>query len=107
MNKEQFYDEQIAPALLALAEKCKEAGLSMVATVQYGPEQDQRGSTFVMQPDANLPMVMAKHCIMTAPNVDGYMIGLTRYCREKGIDTSASIYMNRPGNGNQSAGGGA
>lgn len=96
MNKEQFYDEQIAPALLDLASKCKDAGLSLIATVQYGPEDDQRGTTALLQPDANLPMRMAHRCIMTAPNVDAYMIGLTRYCNENGIDTTSSIYMNHP-----------
>jgi hypothetical protein len=95
-DKEQFYDEQIAPVLLDLANRCKDAGLSMISTVQYGPENDQRGTTALLQPDASLPMMMAHRCIMTAPNIDAYMIGLARYCNEKGIDTSASIYMNYP-----------
>lgn len=91
--KEQFYDEHIAPALLALMEQCRENGLSMIAEVQFGPANEDRGSSIVMQPDASLAMVMIRHCAKTAPNIDGYMIGLTRYCAEKGIDTSASIYM--------------
>jgi hypothetical protein len=92
--QERFYDEHIAPALAALAQRCMDNGLSLVATVQFGPSNDDRGTTLVMQPDANLAMVMARYCVMTAPNVDAYMIGLTRYCKENGIDTSASMYMN-------------
>jgi hypothetical protein len=36
---------------------------------------------------------MIAHCAKTAPNIDGYMIGLIRYCREKGIDTGASMFV--------------
>jgi hypothetical protein len=93
---EQFYDEQIAPVLADLAQKCLDNGLSMVAVVQYGPEYKQRGATYAMQPNAGLPMVMLRHCDKTAPNVDSYIFGLKRYCAEKGIDTSGSIYMNYP-----------
>jgi hypothetical protein len=95
--QEQFYDEYIAPVLKDLMEKCRENGLSMVAEVQFGPADEDRGSSFVMHPDASLAMVMIRHCAKTAPNIDGYMIGLTRYCAEKGIETSSSIYMNMKG----------
>jgi hypothetical protein len=95
-TQEQFYDEQIAPILFDLAKKCEANGLSMVAVVQYGPADMDRGDTVILQPDASLPMVMVRHCAKTAPNVDAFMIGLTRYASEKGIDTSASIYMSFP-----------
>jgi hypothetical protein len=95
-SREQFYDEHIAPALLELARKCEANGLSMLATVQFGPADTDRGDTVMLQPGASLSMVMVRHCMKTAPNIDGFMIGLTRYCNEKGIDTSSSIYMSYP-----------
>ena len=94
MNEEQFYDDEIAPLLVELAKECSERGMSFLASVQYGSNDDQRGDTVLLQPDASLPMAMVRHCMKTAPNIDSYMIGLARYCREKGIDTSSSIYMN-------------
>lgn len=94
-DKELFYDEHIAPGLLALAEKCKDNGLSFFASVQYGPNTENSATTKVIQPDASLRTVMLNHCDITAPNIDSYMIGLARYCREQGIDTSASMYLSR------------
>lgn len=92
---EQFYDEHIAPALLEIAKKCQDNGLSMVASVQFGPGAQDRGTTKVLQADASMAMVMVHNCAMAAPNVDSFMISLDRYCREHGIDTSASMYLSR------------
>ena len=96
MTNEDFYDTEIAPVLLELAVKCRDQGLSLLAVVQFGPKATDRGDTIAMQPDASLPMVMVRHCMKTAPNVDSYMIGLTRYCKEKNIETSSSIYLSHP-----------
>ena len=92
---ELFYDEQIAPVLMELAEKCRDNGLSMVASVQYGTEDRQRGDTYMLQPDAQLPIMMIKHCAATAPNIDSYLIGLAGYCKKHGIDISSSIFLGR------------
>ncbi len=93
MNKEQFYDEQIAPVLADLGKKCLDNGLSFFASVQYGPGIENSGTTRVIQADASLRTVMINLLDNTAPNVDAYMIGLMRYCAENGIDTSASVFM--------------
>lgn len=94
-DREKFYDEHIAPALLEIAKKCRDNGLSIVATVQFGPELHDRATTRIMQEDASLSMVMVHHCAMKAPNIDAFMIGLARHCDENGIDTSASMYLSR------------
>lgn len=36
-EREKFYDEEIAPALLTLAEKCNKAGLSFLAVAEWEP----------------------------------------------------------------------
>ena len=90
-DKETYYDEEIAPALLELANKCKEAGLSFVAVVEYAP--DELARTRMLQQDAGLKITMVEHCAHTAPNMDGYVMGLARYCNENGIDTSGSMVM--------------
>jgi len=93
-ENEQWYDAEIAPALLALAERCKEREMSLVAVVEYAP--GERGATYQLTESAGLPMVMLQLCGMAGENVDGYMIGLTRYCKKHGIDTGASMFMTRP-----------
>lgn len=88
---EQWYDAEIAPALMKLAKRCEDRGVAFVAAVEYAP--GERGTTAVMPQDAGLEMVMIRHCVHTAPNIDGYVLGLARYARDHGIDTGASLVM--------------
>lgn len=88
-ENEEWYDREIAPKLRKLCEACMKRGLSFAAQVEYEP--GSRARTEWLAPNAGLEMVMIRHCAATAPNIDGYVIGLIRYCREKGIPTDASI----------------
>ncbi len=90
---EQWYEAEIAPALMEIGRKCEARGVPFVAVVEWEPEQ--RGRTELLPPGSSLAMVMLRHCAATAPNIDSYIIGFGRYCREQGIDTSSSIVMNR------------
>ena len=90
---ERWYDEEIAPALAEIAQKCHARDIPMVAVVEYDP--GKRGRTYVSTPKEGLAMTMLGHCAKMGENVDGYMIGLVRYCYEKGIDTSGSIYLRK------------
>jgi hypothetical protein len=92
-ENEKFYDEEIAPVLLALTDKCKERGMSMVAVVEY--EFGERGRTSLILPDCGLAMTMINHCACKGENLDGYVIGLMRYFAEKGIETSSSMVINQ------------
>lgn len=87
--KEAFYDAEIAPALLALAEKCKERDIPFLAVVEWNP--NDRGQTIVQIPDQSMAMTMLAYCARMENNLDGYVIGLIRYCRQKGIDISSSM----------------
>ena len=90
---EQLYDEEIAPVLLELSRKCEARGVSFIAVVEY--ERGARGRTSTISDGAGLEMRMLDFCARTAPNIDGYVISLIRYCREHGIATDSSIVMNR------------
>ncbi len=46
-EREALYDAEIAPMLLALAQKCEAAGMSFVAHVEWGPQS--AGSTVKLQ----------------------------------------------------------
>lgn len=93
MTDEEWYDTEISPKLLELAEECGKRGLSFVAAVEYAPDSIAHVRRFTDSP--GLKMTMIDHCAKTAPNIDGYVIGLARYCTEKGIDTGASIVMRK------------
>lgn len=90
-EQEKFYDEEIAPALRAIMEKCNAKGMSLVAMVEYKP--GEFATSRLMQPETSLPMVMLSHCAKMGLNIDGYIIGLLRYCNEKGIKYDQSIVM--------------
>lgn len=90
---EDWYDKEIAPKLMELCKACNEHGMSFVAVVEYEP--GKIAQTRQLTESAGLEVTMVMHCANTAPNVDGYVIGLIRYCNEKGIDTGASMAMRR------------
>lgn len=91
---EEWYDTEIAPQLLALAERCRERGMAFVATVEYAP--GKRASTAAMVEGAGLAMQMLRLCANAGENVDGYMIALRKFCAANGIETGASIFMRGP-----------
>ena len=90
-ENEQWYDAEIAPALLAIGKRCEDRGLSFLACVEY--DKDKRASTMTIREDAGLAMRMLYFCDRTRENVDAYMINLRRYCGKKGIDINASMYL--------------
>lgn len=91
---EDWYGSEIAPKLLELADRCRERGMAMVATVEYEP--GKRGSTMAMPDGAGLAMQMMRLCANAGENVDGYMIALRKFCDANGIDTATSIFMRVP-----------
>ena len=91
VTNEAWYDTEIATALAALAKRCHERGMSFVSCVEFDP--GNRARTVIMTEDAGLPMQMVNMCAATAPNVDGYIINLIRFCKEKGLDMDASIVL--------------
>lgn len=97
-EREKFYDEEIAPALLELAKKCLDNGLSMVAAVEWDkerPEDDGWGSTVGLQKEGEvgLPLAMQAMLVRSGRNIDAFILGLKRYAHRNGIDTSQSVYL--------------
>lgn len=88
---EAWYDAEVAPALAELAKRCHQRGMSFVAVVEYQP--GDRGRTAYMTEDAGLAMEMVNLCAATVPNVDRYVLGLRKLCRERGQDISGSIVL--------------
>ena len=92
-RNEEWYDAEIAPSLLALADKCRGRGMSMVATVEFAP--GKRGSTMSLQERAGLAMQMLRLCMNAGENVDGYLISLSKFCKANRIDTGDSIFLRK------------
>lgn len=88
---EQFYDKEVAPLLLELANKCGDHGMAFVAVVEYEP--GERGTTARIPAGSDISMTMLRHCAHSGANVDGYIIGLLRHAKENGIDYKSSIVL--------------
>lgn len=101
MTNEEWYDKELAPKLRELADQAGARGMSFVSVVEYAP--DHRSRTTLLGPHAGIAMKMLTLCAAAGENVDGYMIALTRHCRENGIDTSASMVMRLLGSTNDAA----
>jgi len=91
MTNEEWYDAELAPALKALADRCNERGMSLVAVAEYEP--DERGGTYSLTPEAGLAMQMLRFLGHAGENVDAFWLALRRHCTKRGIDTSQSIVM--------------
>ena len=92
MGNEKVYDEQIAPKLLEIGKICEKHKIPFVAVAEWG--KGKIGQTSVNILDECLAMLMIKHCIKTAPNIDSYVMGLIKHAKENNIDTSESIVLN-------------
>lgn len=88
---EAWYDAEIAPVLAALAKRCHERGMAVVAVVEYQP--GDRAGTYYMTEHAGLAMHMLHFCAMTAPNLDAYVINLMGHCKNVGQDMNGSLVL--------------
>lgn len=81
MSNEDFYDEEIAPVLLELADKCKARGMSFAAAVEYAP--GDTGETIALV-DPGIKMLLAAWGIQCHGNVDSLMIQVQRHAKQHG-----------------------
>ena len=88
---EKLYDEVIAPKLKEIGDLCVKNGIPLFAFVEYEP--GKTASTSFQTNDECIEMVMVRHCAKTAPNVDGYIIGLSRWAKKHNVDVSGSMVL--------------
>lgn len=88
MATEQEYDEIIAPMLLAVANRCKELGMSIIARVEWEPEES--GITQSGIDDATIGQKLTQLAAHCGGNFDALAI----LARRK-FDCSNSIVLMR------------
>ena len=76
-DREAFYDAEIAPALAALGKKCQDAGMSIVATVEWAPAEG--GSTFYLVEGSSFAIRLVKLACEVGGNVDSLIIALRKH----------------------------
>lgn len=84
MDKEQFYDEEIAPELAKLAIKCNENGLSFHAAVEWDPSGGVYGVTGFMQSNTSYAMNLIRVAAEAKGNIDSLLIAIMKDARVRG-----------------------
>ena len=79
---EDLYDAEIAPALLAIMQRCKEAGMPFVATVEYEP--GCFGTSVHLPEGASLPVTWAYVSARSNGNADVLINHLIKQAQERG-----------------------
>ena len=88
---EEIYDKEIAPKLMEIAKLCEKEEIPFLSVVEYSP--GLVGRTELQTKDECIKMVMVRHCAKTAPNIDGYIIGLSRWGKKEKVNMDNSIVM--------------
>ena len=85
---EALYDQELAPALMAVARKCEASGMSFVAYCEYA--EGENGLTAAMNAKASAAFRIALYAAQAGGNVDSLIAALVKDGKENGHN---SIYL--------------
>lgn len=89
-EREAIYDAEIAPELSRLAARCQDCGMSMVAEVEWNPEERAGGQTVTLAEGSSFAMRLVKLAADVRGNIDSLFVAL-RKSNVPGLDQS--IFM--------------
>lgn len=84
IDKEQYYDNEIAPLLAQVAEKCRDGGLPLFCSVQYNDESV--ADTMHLPPDSALELFAALVCLRSGRNMDAVFFNLLKFYKARDLD---------------------
>lgn len=85
MTKEEIYDNEIAPELYRLAERCMELGMPLFATVDFSTEEEEKlGSTISPNKNAGIEWKLISWAAASRGNVDALIGQIVNYAEEHG-----------------------
>lgn len=85
---EQFYDEEISPALAALARRCHDHGMSFVASVEF--ELNCSGSTVALTEQHGSGIRTTAYAARSNSNIDAMFVAIINRAKEVG---HSSIFL--------------
>jgi hypothetical protein len=91
-DREDFYDREVAPALLDLASRCEVRGMSIIAVVEWQP--GDTGRTAALAAEASFALRLVELASQAHGNVDNLIMALTKYGKKHG---HASICLKQLG----------
>lgn len=93
-DKAKFYEEEIAPKLLEMADACYERGMSFVTGVSLG-EEEGMATIGRLTEDAKIGIKALAMLSRTTPNIDQFVFSLIVHCNENNIDIGSSIFLSK------------
>lgn len=87
VEREAVYDAEIAPALMAIAKRCEDCGMSIVAEVEWNPAELAGGRTVALAEGSSFAIRLVKLAAEVKGNIDGMLIAL-RKSNVPGLDRS-------------------
>ena len=93
MTDEEFFDQEIAPGLLALCEKCKARGVSFMSGVEFGPTI---GEISYLSPMASMAMRIARYNFLSNGNFDTFLGAVVRDAQRFGHSSGYLTMMGVP-----------
>jgi hypothetical protein len=87
---ERIYDEEIAPALLDVAQKCEAHGFALVAHAEWWP--GETGITNIVPDGSSAQMRMTQLAAHAHGNLDGFFIAIKKQFPEAG---DQSMFMRK------------
>jgi hypothetical protein len=93
---EKLYDEEIAPALREIMQKCREAGMPFLATVEYEPGNFGTSADLPAVEERSLPMDWAYVAARSQGNVDMLIGHLIREAKRRGHGSAYLMQLGVP-----------
>lgn len=91
-ERETYYDDVIAPKLLAIRDDCIKHGIQFLGVCEFAP--GEIGRTLGME-HASFRFRMIDTLVRSGMNIDAFLFAMIRAAEKEGIDTSASIFLRR------------
>lgn len=83
-DKEQIYDNEIAPEIMKLAERCQDRGMSLFAAVDYGSNEEALGITAGPNKNSGLQWKLISWAAGCKGNVDLLIGQILKHAEEHG-----------------------
>ena len=90
---EQFYDDEIAPVLMELAQKCEARGMSFIALCEFA--QFEHGHTMTVREGASATTRIVRYAMETHGNVDLLVKALREDGKEHGHNSAYLAIIER------------
>jgi hypothetical protein len=91
---EEFYDKQLAPPLMDLAERCKGRNVPFLAYVEYAP--GERGLTRVICDNPSIETLMVFWAMEARGNIDAFMMAVQRHAMKYGHSSAVLSILKVP-----------